>query len=112
MINSHRSQCAFCCCESEWGKQPVNSSLLTQDHLFKWTASSADEPGRERDGESEGKRAVDESRAEETATFTVCAKLGRQKCGGLNSDEADHPVYMFYISTFFPERLNILHSHQ
>lgn len=101
MINSHRSECAFCCCESEWGKQPVNSSLLTQDHLFKWTPSSADELGRERDREEERKGAVDESSAEELLVLTVSVKLGRQKYGRLNSDEAYHRVYMFYISTFF-----------
>lgn len=83
------------------GKQPVNSSLLTQDHLFKWTPSSAEGLGRERDRESGRKGAVDESSAEELLLLTVYVKLGRQKYGGLNSDEAYHRVYMFYISTFF-----------
>lgn len=91
----------FCCCESEWGKQPVNSSLLTQDHLFKWTPSRAEELGRERNRGTERKGAVDESSTEEPLVLTVSVKLGRQKYGGLNSDEVYHRIYMFYISTFF-----------
>lgn len=51
--------------------------------------------------ETEGKGAFDESSAEELLVLTVYVKLGRQKYGGLNFDEAYHRVYMFYISTFF-----------
>lgn len=53
MIYSQCSECAFRHRESVWGKEPVNSSLLTQDHLFRWTLSSMAEWGRERDGETE-----------------------------------------------------------
>ncbi len=46
-------ECAFCCLGSEWGERPVNSSLLTLDHLFRWTLSSIAEREGERDIETE-----------------------------------------------------------
>ena len=39
----------FSCLGSEQGERPVNSSLLTLDHLFRWTLSSPVERRRERD---------------------------------------------------------------
>lgn len=46
-------ECAFCCLGSEWGERPVNSSLLTLDHLFRWTLSSIAEREGERDRDTE-----------------------------------------------------------
>lgn len=47
-IYSQCFKCAFCCLGSEQGERPVNSSLLTLNHLFRWMLSSTVERGRNR----------------------------------------------------------------
>lgn len=53
MIYFQCFECAFCCLGSDWGERPVNSSLLTLDHLFMWTLSSIAEREGGRDRETE-----------------------------------------------------------
>lgn len=62
-------ECAFCCLGSEWGEWPVNSSLLTLNHLFRWTLSSIAEREEERDGETEE---VTEKKRREGTKQRVC----------------------------------------
>lgn len=54
-IYSQCFKCAFCRLGSGWGERPVNSSLLTLDHLFRWMLSSTVKRGRkiERERESD-----------------------------------------------------------
>lgn len=82
------------------GTQPVNSSLLTQDHLFKWTLSSAEELGREKDRQSERKGLLMKAVQSNCCFSQFMWSWQDKKDGGLNSNEAYHHVYMFYISTF------------